>query len=121
MSQRLWSKDFIFVTIVNLFMYLIHYMLIVTITHSQSKRTMLQKVLISSWCIYHWHVAGRLGAGRIIDHLQPKNVLIGGVIGSIIAIALYFTIHSILILMFVRFIHGIAFGFLQQQRVRFLD
>ena len=32
MSQRLWSKDFIFVTIVNLFMYLIHYMLIVTIT-----------------------------------------------------------------------------------------
>ena len=56
-------------------------------------------------------LAGRLGAGRIIDHLQPKNVLIGGVIGSIIAIALYFTIHSILILMFVRFIHGIAFGF----------
>lgn len=38
-------------------------------------------------------------------------MLIGGVIGSIIAIALYFTIHSILILMFVRFIHGIAFGF----------
>ena len=28
MSQRLWSKDFIFVTIVNLFMYLIQYMMV---------------------------------------------------------------------------------------------
>lgn len=113
MSQRLWSKDFIFVTIVNLFMYLIHYMLIVTITQFTIETYHASESIggLAAGVFIIGMLAGRLGAGRIIDHLQPKNVLIGGVIGSIIAIALYFTIHSILILMFVRFIHGIAFGF----------
>lgn len=32
MYDKLWSKDFIFITIVNFLMYLIHYALIVSIT-----------------------------------------------------------------------------------------
>ena len=94
-------------------MYLIHYMLIVTITQFTIETYHASESIggLAAGVFIIGMLAGRLGAGRIIDHLQPKNVLIGGVIGSIIAIALYFTIHSILILMFVRFIHGIAFGF----------
>lgn len=113
MSQRLWTKDFIFVTIVNLFMYLIHYMLIVTITQFTIETYHASESIggLAAGVFIIGMLAGRLGAGRIIDHLQPKNVLVGGVIDSIVAIALYFTIHSIFILMLVRFIHGIAFGF----------
>ena len=93
-------------------MYLIHYMLIDNYTFTIETYHASESIGgLAAGVFIIGMLAGRLGAGRIIDHLQPKNVLIGGVIGSIIAIALYFTIHSILILMFVRFIHGIAFGF----------
>ena len=112
-NNRLWTKDFIFITFVNLFMYLIHYMLVVTITEytidkyhaSESIGGLAAGIFIISM------LAGRLGSGRIIDHLQPKKVLLYGVIFSIITIALYFTITSLWILMLIRFIHGIAFGF----------
>lgn len=113
MAQRLWTKDFIFVTLVNLFMYLIHYMLIVTVTSfaideyhaSESIGGLAAGVFIIGM------LGGRLGSGRIIDSLQPKKVLLGGVIASIIAIALYFTINNIWVLMLIRFLHGLAFGF----------
>ena len=50
MSQRLWSKDFIFVTIVNLFMYLIHYMLIDNYTiHNRNVPCFRKYWRISSW------------------------------------------------------------------------
>ncbi|WP_210135200.1 MFS transporter [Staphylococcus sp. GDX8P80P] len=113
MEHRLWTKDFIFVTLVNFFMYLIHYMLIVTVTAftideyhaSESIGGLAAGVFIIGM------LGGRLGSGRIIDYLQPKSILFYSVIASVAAIALYFTITSIWILMLVRFIHGIAFGF----------
>lgn len=113
MEQLLWTKDFIFVTLVNFFMYLIHYMLIVTVTAftideyhaSESMGGLAAGVFIIGM------LGGRLGSGRIIDHLQPKSILVYSVIASVGAIALYFTITNIWILMLVRFIHGIAFGF----------
>ena len=43
--------------------------------------------------------------------LQPKKVLLGGIIFSIITVALYFAINSLAILMLVRLLHGLAFGF----------
>ncbi|MCQ9278733.1 MFS transporter [Staphylococcus borealis] len=113
MEHRLWTKDFIFVTLVNFFMYLIHYMLIVTVTAftideyhaSESIGGLAAGVFIIGM------LGGRLGSGRIIDYLQPKSILFYSVIASVAAIALYFTITNIWILMLVRFIHGIAFGF----------
>ncbi|UDI77146.1 MFS transporter [Staphylococcus taiwanensis] len=113
MDHRLWTKDFIFVTLVNFFMYLIHYMLIVTVTAftideyhaSESIGGLAAGVFIIGM------LGGRLGSGRIIDQLQPKSILFYSVIASVVAIALYFTITNIWILMLVRFIHGIAFGF----------
>ena len=71
MSQRLWSKDFIFVTIVNLFMYLIHYMLIVTITQFTIETYHASESIGGLAGVFIIGIAGRLGAGRIIDHLQP--------------------------------------------------
>ena len=43
-NNRLWTKDFIFITFVNLFMYLIHYMLVVTITEYTIDNIMPLKV-----------------------------------------------------------------------------
>ena len=112
MYDKLWSKDFIFITITNFLMYLIHYTLIVTVTiftidkyHASESMGGLAAGIFIIGMLF-----GRLVSGRIIDNLQPKKVLIYGIIFSIITVALYFAINSLLILMIVRLLHGIAFG-----------
>lgn len=112
MYDKLWSKDFISVTIVNFLMYLIHYTLIVTVTiftidkyHASESMGGLAAGIFIIGMLF-----GRLASGRVIDNLQPKKVLLFGIIFSIITVGLYFAIHSLLILMIVRLLHGIAFG-----------
>ncbi len=112
MYDKLWSKDFIFITMTNFLMYLIHYTLIVTVTiftidkyHASESMGGLAAGIFIIGMLF-----GRLVSGRIIDNLQPKKVLIYGIIFSIITVGLYFAINSLLILMIVRLLHGIAFG-----------
>ncbi|WP_440858411.1 MFS transporter [Staphylococcus shinii] len=112
MYDKLWSKDFISITIVNFLMYLIHYTLIVTVTiftidkyHASESMGGLAAGIFIIGMLF-----GRLASGRVIDNLQPKKVLLFGIIFSIITVGLYFAIHSLLILMIVRLLHGIAFG-----------
>jgi len=112
MYDKLWSKDFIFITLVNFLMYLIHYTLIVTVTiftidkfHASESMGGLAAGIFIIGMLF-----GRLAAGRVIDYLQPKKVLLFGIIWSIITVGLYFAIHSLAILMTVRLLHGIAFG-----------
>lgn len=112
MYDKLWSKDFISITIVNFLMYLIHYTLIVTVTiftidkyHASESMGGLAAGIFIIGMLF-----GRLASGRVIDHLQPKKVLLFGIIFSIVTVSLYFAIHSLLILMIVRLLHGIAFG-----------
>jgi len=112
MYDKLWSKDFIFITITNFLMYLIHYTLIVTVTiftidkyHASESMGCLAAGIFIIGMLF-----GRLASGRVIDSLQPKKVLLFGVTFSIITVGLYFAINSLLILMIVRLLHGIAFG-----------
>lgn len=113
MQEKLWSKDFIFITLTNFLMYMIHYMLIVTVTvftinefhTSESIGGLASGIFIIGMLI------GRLASGRIVDAIQPKKVLVYGVIFSIVTVALYFVIQTLALLLIVRFIHGIAFGF----------
>lgn len=112
MYDKLWSKDFISITIVNFLMYLIHYTLIVTVTiftidkyHASESMGGLAAGIFIIGMLF-----GRLASGRVIDNLKPKKVLLSGIIFSIITVGLYFAIHSLLILMIVRLLHGIAFG-----------
>ena len=73
-NNRLWTKDFIFITFVNLFMYLIHYMLVVTITEYTIDKYHASESIggLAAGIFIIGMLAGRLGSGRIIDHLQPK-------------------------------------------------
>ncbi|HEC2160865.1 TPA: MFS transporter [Staphylococcus delphini] len=113
MQEKLWSKDFIFITLTNFLMYMIHYMLIVTVTvftinefhTSESIGGLASGIFIIGMLI------GRLASGRIVDAIQPKKVLVYGVFFSIVTVALYFVIQTLPLLLIVRFIHGIAFGF----------
>ncbi|MCW0998241.1 MFS transporter, partial [Streptococcus anginosus] len=53
---------------------------------------------------------GRLVAGRFIDSIQLKYMLLFGVVFSFVAVALYYIAATLVILYIVRFIHGLAFG-----------
>ena len=57
-NNRLWTKDFIFITFVNLFMYLIHYMLVVTITEYTIDKYHASES-IGGLCryIYYWYAS----------------------------------------------------------------
>ena len=112
MYDKLWSKDFIFITIVNFLMYLIHYALIVSITVFTIEKYNASESMggLAAGIFIIGMLFGRLFAGRIIDNMQPKNVLLGGILFSIVTVAFYFVIHSLIILMIVRLLHGVAFG-----------
>lgn len=112
MYDKLWSKDFIFITIVNFLMYLIHYALIVSITVFTIEKYNASESMggLAAGIFIIGMLFGRLFAGRIIDNMQPKNVLLGGILFSIVTVAFYFAIHSLIILMIVRLLHGVAFG-----------
>lgn len=112
LNEKLWTKDFILITLINFLMYIIHYALIVTITIFTIEKYQASEGMggLAAGIFIIGMVLGRLYGGKYIDNLQPKYVLLTGLIASVITIALYFTIQSLLILMIVRFLHGIAFG-----------
>ncbi|HGH0900833.1 TPA: MFS transporter [Staphylococcus pseudintermedius] len=113
MQEKLWSKDFIFITLINFLMYMIHYMLMVTVTVFTIHEFHASESIggLASGIFIIGMLLGRLASGRIVDSLQPQKVLVYGVIFSIITVALYFVIQTLSLLLIVRFIHGIAFGF----------
>lgn len=113
MQEKLWSKDFIFITLTNFLMYMIHYMLIVTVTVFTINEFHASESIggLASGIFIIGMLLGRLASGRIVDSLQPKKVLVYGIIFSIITVALYFVMQTLMILLIVRFIHGVAFGF----------
>lgn len=112
MYRHLWTKDFIFITLINFLMYIIHYALIVTVTsftidtfHAGEGMGGLAAGIFIIGMLF-----GRLFTGKYIDQLNLKKTLLASLVFSFVAIALYFLIHSLFILIIVRLIHGIAFG-----------
>lgn len=112
MYRHLWTKDFIFITLINFLMYIIHYALIVTVTsftidtfHAGEGMGGLVAGIFIIGMLF-----GRLFTGKYIDQLNLKKTLLASLVFSFVAIALYFLIHSLLVLIIVRLIHGIAFG-----------
>ncbi|WP_025784418.1 MFS transporter [Sporosarcina sp. D27] len=111
-KQNLWTKDFIFISIINFFIMIVMYMLIVTIAPfavdeygaSASMAGLVSGIFIIGT------LSARLATGRVIESIGSRRILLIGMIISVIAIALYFTAHSLPILLLVRFIHGIGLG-----------
>lgn len=112
MYRHLWTKDFIFITLINFLMYIIHYALIVTVTSFTIDTFHAGEGLggLAAGIFIIGMLFGRLFTGKYIDQLNLKKTLLASLVFSFVAIALYFLIHSLLVLIIVRLIHGIAFG-----------
>lgn len=111
-KSKLWTKDFIIITLTTFFAFLTFYLLMTTLTvHAIEafSASQSQAGLVSTMFVIGTLIA-RFITGKYIDIIGRKKLLLGGLILFLIASISYFPIHNLNLLMVLRFIHGIAFG-----------
>ena len=111
-KERLWTKDFVTVSVINFLVFLAHFLLMVTIaSYAVDKFQASTKMagLVAGIFIIG-ALIGRLGSGRIIEDTGSKKVLTVSTIFFIVTSLLYFVAIHLSLLIIIRFLHGIAFG-----------
>ncbi|ASK62257.1 MFS transporter [Virgibacillus phasianinus] len=111
-KSKLWTKDFIIVSAANFFLYLVFYLLLVTMAVyavdefavSESEAGLVTGIFIIGTLI------GRLFIGRMITSVGNKKMLYFGLIFFILTSLLYFVNAGITFLLITRLLHGIALG-----------
>ncbi|PKN19738.1 MAG: MFS transporter [Deltaproteobacteria bacterium HGW-Deltaproteobacteria-6] len=111
-KERLWTKDFVTVSVINFLVFLTHFLLMVTIASYAVDKfqasTNIAGLVAGIFII--GALIGRLGTGRIIEDTGSKKVLIISTIFFIITSVLYFAAIHLSLLIIIRLLHGIAFG-----------
>jgi len=111
-KQPLWSKNFFMVAAINFFLYFIYYLLIASITvYSEEKFHASSSMggLVAGIFIVGV-LLGRLYAGKSINQVGWKKMLLIGILFSTVTILLYFAVNHLSALLIVRCLHGIGFG-----------
>ncbi|WP_414045159.1 MFS transporter [Macrococcus equi] len=110
--DKLWTREFVLVSLINFIIMLSMFLLLVT---------------IGGYAVEHYHVAtstaglvsgifivgslfGRFWAGKYIEIIGQKKILVIGVIIFTITTALYFVSFDLTILIIVRLLNGIGCG-----------
>lgn len=110
--ERLWTKDFVTVSVINFLVFSTHFLLMVTIASyavnkfhaSTNTAGLVAGIFIIGALI------GRLGTGRVIESVGSNKVLKFSTVFFIITSALYFAAVNLPLLIGVRLLHGIMFG-----------
>jgi MFS family permease len=111
-TERLWTKDFLLDTIINFFIYLIYYLLmvIIAVEAKNSLHASLSEAGLASGIFIIGTLLARLFAGRSIETYGRKRMLYIGIIFYLVTTVCYFSMSSLGILYFVRFLNGIGYG-----------
>jgi len=111
-KPKLWTKDFLIITFVNLFFALNFYLLMVVIsvfaTDKFDSSPSIAGLAASIFVI--GSLIARLFTGRWIEQIGRKKTLYLGLISGLAMTLLYFMANSIISLLVIRFLHGAAFG-----------
>ncbi|WP_413007760.1 MFS transporter [Peribacillus frigoritolerans] len=108
----MWTKDFLIVSSVNFFLFLTFYVLMVTLTiytMDNFNASQAQAGLASSIFVLG-AVLVRPIAGKKIDKIGRRKMLLGSLVLFLIASIGYFLVNSLSLLLIDRFIQGFAFG-----------
>ncbi|MEK4014481.1 MFS transporter [Peribacillus sp. FSL M8-0224] len=111
-KPKLWTKDFLIVSSANFFLFLTFYVLMVTLTiytMDNFHASQAQAGLASSIFVLG-AVLVRPIAGKKIDKIGRRKMLLGSLILFLIASIGYFLVNSLSLLLIDRLIHGFAFG-----------
>ncbi|UBH08750.1 MFS transporter [Macrococcus armenti] len=112
MQEKLWTKPFIMVSLINFILMLSMFLLLVTIggyavdeyNVSTSTAGLVSGIFIVG------SLFGRFWAGKSIDVYGQKQVMIIGVIIFVVTTALYFVSFNLTLLLIVRFLNGMGNG-----------
>jgi MFS family permease len=111
-KEKLWTKDFIIVSIINLIVTLIFYLLMVTTSSfavNEYHATASQAGLATGIYIVGVLI-GRLFTGRVIGTVGVKKILILGLVAFICTTGLYYIYAGIIFLLISRLINGMTAG-----------
>jgi len=111
-NEKLWTKEFITLSVINFLATIVYFLLIVTIAKfavSEFNVSTSTAGLASSIFIIG-SLIGRLGAGQFIGKLGSKRTLLLGLICFFITTILYFASFTITLLLVYRLLQGIAVG-----------
>ncbi|AXI00499.1 MFS transporter [Sporosarcina sp. PTS2304] len=111
-NKAIWTKDFIVTSIINFFLMLVMYLLIVTIApYSVREYGVSTSVagLVSGIFIIGTLIA-RLAVGGLISKIGSRNILLVGLIITVLASVFYFGAVNLPLLMANRFFHGVGLG-----------
>ena len=111
-QSKLWTKDFIIMSVSTFFGALTFYLLITTLTvyaieefnASQSMAGLASSIFVIGALV------SRLFAGKYLEIIGRKQMLYGGLLLFLIMMLFYFIVEDMNVLLFIRFIHGAAFG-----------
>lgn len=111
-QDKLWTRDFIIVSLLNFLLVLVFYLLVVVIglyatrdLHASASQAGLVVGVFIVGCL-----VGRLLVGQILDRFGRKRCLLAGLFLAILTCLLYFPKAGIGFLILTRFLHGIAVG-----------
>jgi predicted MFS family arabinose efflux permease len=111
-ESKLWTKDFIIMSISTFFGGLTFYLLITTLSvyaieefnTSQSMAGLVASIFVVGALV------SRLFAGKYIEIIGRKKMLYGGLFLFLMMMLLYFIVENLNLLLLIRFVHGAAFG-----------
>lgn len=110
--MKLWTKDFMLDSLTNLFLYIVFYLLVVTVTPYATDRFQASpsEAGLASGIFIIGVLIGRFYTGRAIDRIGRKKTLYIGLVIYLGVTGLYFAVHSLSALILIRLLHGIGFG-----------
>ncbi|MDP4106475.1 MAG: MFS transporter [Bacillota bacterium] len=111
-QPKLWTKDFIIISLTNFFTHIVFYMLMVTIAMYVSTKFHLSQSIagLATGIFVLASLMARIFAGKYMDSIGRKRVLIGSLIIFVMAMFLHLWANSLVFLLIIRFIHGAAHG-----------
>lgn len=111
-KEKLWTSAFLLDTGVNLLIYLIYYLLmvIITVVAKDTLHASLSEAGLASGIFILGTLVARLFAGRFVESLGYKKMLIAGLLIYLVTTIFYFYIPSLAVLFIIRLLNGIGYG-----------
>lgn len=111
-KSKLWTKDFVVIFIENFLAALSFYLLMIVMSgYAMSKfASSPGEAGFSASIFIIGGLIARMFVGKWIGQIGHKKTLCVGIILSLIMTVLYFRVNNLLLLLTVRFLHGMGFG-----------
>lgn len=111
-KSKLWTKDFVLVALINFITYLVYYLLMIIIAEFAMKSLGASPSQAGSavGIFIIGALIARIITGSIIEQIGYKRMLFIGLGIYFISSFFYYPLNNLMLLMVVRFIHGIGFG-----------